>query len=85
METMTSQILIGEDDLTPAEVLSRFLRRDGYGVEVADDGPSGLARGSFGDHDPVVLDLMLPAMSGLEVCAAHNGTRPCWRQPTGPG
>jgi DNA-binding response OmpR family regulator len=68
VETVTSQILIVEDDPTLAEVLSRFLRRDGYRVEVADDGLSGLARASSGDHDLVVLDLMLPAMSGLEVC-----------------
>jgi DNA-binding response OmpR family regulator len=65
---MASQILIVEDDPTLAEVLSRFLHRDGYGVEVAMDGPSGLARASSGDHDLVVLDLMLPVMGGLEVC-----------------
>jgi DNA-binding response OmpR family regulator len=65
---MTSQILIVEDEPTLAEVLSRFLRWDGYGVEVAVDGPSGLARASSGVHDLVVLDLMLPTMSGLEVC-----------------
>lgn len=66
--TMTAKLLIVEDDPTVAEVLGRFLRKDGYEVEVAADGPSGLERASSGDHDLVVLDLMLPGLSGLEVC-----------------
>jgi DNA-binding response OmpR family regulator len=66
--TLTSHVLIVEDDSTVAEVLSRFLRREGYDVEVAVDGPTGLARASSGLHDLVILDLMLPGMGGLEVC-----------------
>lgn len=63
-----SRVLIVEDDPTVSEVLTRFLRRDGYEVEIAADGISGLQRASRGRHDLVVLDLMLPGMGGLEVC-----------------
>jgi DNA-binding response OmpR family regulator len=66
--TLTSHVLIVEDDSTVAGVLSRFLRREGYDVEVAVDGLAGLARASSGLHDLVILDLMLPGMGGLEVC-----------------
>jgi DNA-binding response OmpR family regulator len=65
---VVSRLLIVEDDPTVAEVLTRFLRRDGYEVEVATDGISGLERASSGAHDLVVLDLMLPGLAGLEVC-----------------
>jgi DNA-binding response OmpR family regulator len=68
LQTMTSHVLIVEDDPTVAEVLSRFLRREGYQVEVASDGPAGLARALSGVHDLVILDLMLPGLGGLEVC-----------------
>jgi DNA-binding response OmpR family regulator len=66
--TTTARVLIVEDDPTVAEVLSRFLRREGYRVEVASDGITGLARGLSGLHDLAILDLMLPGMDGLEVC-----------------
>lgn len=65
---MPSRLLIIEDDPTVAEVVARFLRRDGYEVEVATDGLSGLERACSGVHDLVVLDLMLPGLGGLEVC-----------------
>lgn len=64
----TSKVLIVEDDPTVAEVVGRFLRRDGYEIEVATDGNTGLEQASSGAHDLVVLDLMLPGLDGLEVC-----------------
>jgi DNA-binding response OmpR family regulator len=68
LDAAPSRLLIVEDDPTVAEVLTRFLRHDGYEVEVAADGISGLDRACSGSHDLVVLDLMLPRMAGLEVC-----------------
>jgi len=65
---MGSRILIIEDD----EAIQRFLRRglayDGYQVDTALDGTSGLALARDNPPDLVVLDLMLPGLDGLEVC-----------------
>lgn len=61
-------VLLVEDDPSIAEPLTRSLRREGYRVEVAADGPTGLAAGLTGQFDVVVLDIGLPFMDGLEVC-----------------
>ena len=50
-----------------ARSLARGLRAEGYSVEVASDGEEGLARGLSGSFDAVVLDLMLPKLSGYDV------------------
>jgi len=64
---MTSRVLIIEDDATLAGSLVRRLRRDGYEVELSPRGDSGLERAVEWRPDLVVLDLMLPGKSGLEV------------------
>ena len=51
-----------------SEPLARALRREGYDVEVRQDGPDVLAAGQRGGIDLLVLDLGLPGMDGLEVC-----------------
>lgn len=51
-----------------AEVVVRYLQKDGYTVGVESDGAAGLARALGDPPDLVVLDLMLPGLSGLEVC-----------------
>jgi len=65
---MSTRILIIEDD----EAILRFLRRglayEGYIVDTAPDGQSGLALARDHPPDLVVLDWMLPGMDGLEVC-----------------
>ncbi|HEY2637382.1 MAG TPA: response regulator transcription factor, partial [Solirubrobacteraceae bacterium] len=66
--TTTPRVLIIEDDPNVAEVVTRYLEREGYAVESADDGLEGLERALADPPDLVVLDLMLPALSGLEVC-----------------
>ncbi len=63
-----ARILVVEDDPTVAEVVSRYLRRDGHRVEVVGDGRLALSRAQGLPPDLVVLDLMLPGMDGLEVC-----------------
>jgi DNA-binding response OmpR family regulator len=63
-----ARVLVVEDDPTVSDVVRRYLERDGLRVEVATDGPAGLASGLADPPDLVVLDLMLPGMSGLDVC-----------------
>lgn len=61
-------ILIVEDEPTVAEFLDRALIQAGYYVECVPDGKSGLIRALSGDHDLLLLDVMLPAIDGLEIC-----------------
>ena len=62
------RILVVEDEAMVAEVVERYLRRDGYDVEVVHDGLAAAA--SYAAERPalVVLDVMLPGLDGLELC-----------------
>jgi len=61
-------VLVVEDEPAMRDVLREVLTTRGYAVELAVDGPAGLARIAAGDVDVVLLDLMLPGMDGLEFC-----------------
>jgi CheY-like chemotaxis protein len=61
-------VLVVEDEPAMRDVLREVLTARGYVVELAVDGPAGLARLAAGDVDVVLLDLMLPGMDGLEFC-----------------
>ena len=61
------RVLVVEDEVRLARLVREALRRDGYQVELAHDGPSGLAHARAGGYDVVLLDLMLPGLSGYEV------------------
>ena len=61
------RILVVEDDKKVASFLEKGLREEGYSVDVAHDGPAGLMRARVYDYDLLVLDVMLPGMSGLEI------------------
>jgi two-component system, OmpR family, response regulator len=63
------RVLVVEDERGLAEGLRAGLEADGFAVDVAPDGPDGLWRASESSYDVIVLDLMLPGMSGFEVCA----------------
>jgi DNA-binding response OmpR family regulator len=63
-----ARILIVDDDKTVAAILSRYLQREGYEVESVGNGRTALHRTQSEPPDLIVLDLMLPGMSGLEVC-----------------
>jgi len=65
---LAPRVLIVEDDPNVAEVVARYLEREGYRVETTADGAVGLERALQDLPDLVVLDLMLPSMGGLEVC-----------------
>ena len=63
-----SRILVIEDERKIARFLELELRHEGYEVETAGDGRTGLQRALEGAPDLLVLDLMLPELSGIEVC-----------------
>jgi DNA-binding response OmpR family regulator len=61
-------VLVVDDDVTVRDVVTRYLDRAGYRVEVAGDGEQALRAVVARVPDVVVLDLMLPRLGGLEVC-----------------
>jgi DNA-binding response OmpR family regulator len=63
------RILVVEDDELTASALERGLRAEGYAVEVARDGVDGLHRARELSYDAMILDLMLPGISGQAVCS----------------
>ena len=63
-----TRILLVEDEPDLADPLAYLLRRENYEVEIAEDGPAALAAFRERGADVVLLDLMLPGMSGTEVC-----------------
>ncbi|WP_031161795.1 response regulator transcription factor [Streptosporangium roseum] len=65
---MSARILVVDDDPTVAEVVARYLERDGHVVECVGDGAEALRRALSNPPDLLVLDLMLPKMDGLQVC-----------------
>ena len=71
-----ARVLVVDDDPTVSDVVRRYLERDGHRVEVVGDGPRALARADADRPDLVVLDIMLPGMSGLEVCARLRDVQP---------
>jgi two-component system alkaline phosphatase synthesis response regulator PhoP len=65
---VSSRILLVEDEPGLVLTLSDLLRAEGYTVESAIDGTTGLARALNESFDLIVLDVMLPGKNGLEVC-----------------
>jgi two-component system response regulator MprA len=65
---MKERVLIVEDDEASVKVLRRGLAYEGYQVDAALDGETGLTLARDHHPDLVILDLMLPGMDGLEVC-----------------
>ena len=71
------RILVVEDDKAMAVALSDGFQYEGHSVSVARDGAQGLALASESSFDLIILDVMLPKMSGFDVCkqlrSAGNG------------
>lgn len=64
---MTKRILMIEDDIYIRELYEEVLRNAGYEVITAIDGELGLAKAAEGVYDLILLDIMLPKMTGIEV------------------
>jgi DNA-binding response OmpR family regulator len=62
------RILLVEDDSRLANVIAKGLRENSYAVDVVHDGELGLYQASINDYDVIVLDVLLPARDGYEVC-----------------
>jgi two-component system, OmpR family, alkaline phosphatase synthesis response regulator PhoP len=65
---MSSRILLVEDEPGLVLTISDLLKTEGYEVETATDGESGLAKASGREFDLAILDIMLPKKSGFDVC-----------------
>lgn len=63
-----SKILIIEDELEIAELEKDYLEKEGFEVTIEGDGREGLNRILTKEYDLVLLDIMLPGMSGLDIC-----------------
>lgn len=70
------RVLVIEDDQRIGRLVTRALERDGHATEREATGPDGLAAALARDFDLIVLDLMLPGMSGEEVLERLLGERP---------
>ncbi|MGO1770301.1 MAG: response regulator [Microbacterium sp.] len=65
---MTTRVLLVEDEPDLADPLAYLLRREGFEVEIAEDGDQALTGFRERGADVILLDLMLPGMPGTEVC-----------------
>jgi two-component system, OmpR family, response regulator len=61
------RLLVVEDEARLATALQRGLQAEGFAVDVAPDGPTGLERARHGSYDAMILDVMLPGLSGYRV------------------
>ena len=68
-----TRVLVVEDEESFSDALSYMLKREGFETAVAATGPDALAEFDRGGADIVLLDLMLPGLSGTEVCRQLRG------------
>ncbi len=69
-----TRVLLVEDEPDLADPLAYLLRREGFDVEIAEDGPTALEAFAARGADIILLDLMLPGMPGTEVCRVVRTT-----------
>jgi DNA-binding response OmpR family regulator len=69
------RILVVEDDKHVARAVKRGLEAEGYAVDVAFDGSEGLWLATENAYDAMVLDIMLPGVSGYELCSKLRDAR----------
>jgi DNA-binding response OmpR family regulator len=70
------RVLVVEDEPAIATAIAHRMAAEGWRVEIAADGPSGVRKAAETTPDVVVLDVMLPGMDGLEVCRRIQADRP---------
>ena len=71
---MSAQILVVEDEVKLARLLELELAQEGYDVTLAHDGLAGLTEARGGSPDLIILDWMLPGISGVEICRRLRST-----------
>ena len=76
MTNAPPRVLVVEDDRTVAEVVTRYLEREGFAVESVGDGHEALARADAQLPDLVVLDILMPELDGLALCRQLRGRVP---------
>lgn len=69
------RVLLVEDEIRLAENVRRGLHAEGFVVDVVHNGTDGLFNAEINDYDVVVLDIMLPGLSGYEVCRRMRTAR----------
>ncbi|MEN9521373.1 MAG: hypothetical protein RLZZ381_3961, partial [Cyanobacteriota bacterium] len=62
------KILLVDDETELSEPLSRILLQEGYQVDIANDGASGMNLALQNHYDLLILDWMMPHKSGIEIC-----------------
>ncbi len=67
VEKRPSRILVIDDDVDLSVMLREYLEAEGFEIHIELNGADGLSAALKGDHDAVVLDIMLPQMNGMEV------------------
>ncbi|BAO28307.1 response regulator transcription factor [Sulfuritalea hydrogenivorans] len=71
---MPFSVLLVDDDVELVELLRDYLEREGFTVAAAHDGATGAAAAMSGGHDLVVLDVMMPGISGIQALARIRAT-----------
>ena len=72
---MNQKILVVEDEMHIQELIRYNLEKNNFAVTLADNGIDGLQEAMSGDHDLILLDLMLPGLDGLEICKRMRGNK----------
>lgn len=65
---MSEKVLVVEDEISLQETLAYNLRKQGYEVDTAGDGPTALDKARAWNPDLIILDIMLPGIDGFEIC-----------------
>lgn len=73
---MTERILMVDDDKELVELVTEYLRREGFETEAVHDGEAGLERALSSTPSLIVLDVMLPGIGGFEVLRRIRGSHP---------
>ena len=68
MASRIPHVLVVDDEVPIVELLTGYLRREGFAVSAATDGPSAVEAVREQSPDVVILDVMLPGLDGIEVC-----------------
>jgi DNA-binding response OmpR family regulator len=77
-QSMVRRVLVVDDEIPLARMVSSYLTRDGFDVSLAHDGPTAVEVARSLGPDVVILDLGLPGMDGLEVCRVLRTFSDCY-------